>query len=324
MGTACSAPTGPATFPPRRLQGLLSPPTLTIKHKSLQQAELPVLPTFPLGMGKMLSYSKHPTARPCSLWLCLAHPAKSCCGRILTTPSAFPLIPLLPHLLRILPPQASLNPSLPGSFYAGPRSTAVTHSFPSSSGIQLSCAWNSSRTKPRPTSVASKSKDKQGFRAGRTPGCRTSVARSHRSICQHHIWRWCWGLFNKARSEVSQQKTSRERSQNTRIHWSSLQLLGMRAVKHEKATPRLSFYIFHKEQSHQTGAVRDWSVLGPWHSLLLANQPKGRSCPPLPLLSAVGRTWKGLHILHRERKANKMQWKCKKKKRKNKQRPSLN
>lgn len=87
----------------------------------------------------------------------------------------------------------------------------------------------------------------------------------------------------------------------------SLQLSGMRIVKCEKAMLQISFYIFCKEQSHQPGAVRDRSVLRLWPSLLLANQPKGWSCPPLPPLSAVGWTWKGLNVLHRERKANKMQ-----------------
>lgn len=54
------------------------------------------------------------------------------------------------------------------------------------------------------------------------------------------------------------------------------------------------------------------TVLGLWDSLLLDNRPKGLSCSPPPLLSAVGQTWKELNILHRERKANKMQTtKCK-------------
>lgn len=78
-----------------------------------------------------------------------------------------------------------------------------------------------------------------------------------------------------------------------------------RIVKHEKATPQVSSG--HKDQSHQTEAVRHRSVLGLWHSFLLANQPKGQSCLPPPLLSAVGRTWNPLNILRRERKANKMQ-----------------
>lgn len=52
---ACSAPTGPASFPPRRHQGLLSPPALTVKHECLHQAEPPVLPTFPLRMERRRS-----------------------------------------------------------------------------------------------------------------------------------------------------------------------------------------------------------------------------------------------------------------------------
>jgi len=53
---------------------------------------------------------------------------------------------------------------------------------------------------------------------------------------------------------------------------------------------RVSLCVFQKEESHQTRVVGDRSILGLWRSLFLANEPKGRSCPPLPLLSAVGQT----------------------------------
>lgn len=135
---ACLAPMGPAMFPPRRHHGLLSPPALTVKHKCLQQAELPVLPTFPLGIEKRRS----------SVSLSILLPALVCfgCGwhippplfllwLDLTTPSAFPLIPLLPYLLHILLPQASPNQSLPRSFYAGPGSTAPDTAALASSSV---------------------------------------------------------------------------------------------------------------------------------------------------------------------------------------------
>lgn len=95
------------------------------------------------------------------------------------------------------------------------------------------------------------------------------LSSQHCSICQHHIWRWCWELFNKARSEVSQHKASKRWSQKTGTHWSSFQLSGMKSVKHQKATPQVSFYIFQKKQSHQTGTGADMTVPGLWHSLLL-------------------------------------------------------
>lgn len=80
----------------------------------------------------------------------------------------------------------------------------------------------------------------------------------------------------------------------------------MRIIIYKKTMPQVSFCISHNNQSPQTG---NRSVLGLKHNLLLAIQPEGQPCPPLTLSSAVGWTWKGLNIIHRGRKSNKMQWK---------------
>lgn len=90
----CSYKTPGATYP-------------TAKHECLQRKDLPALPTFPQdGEEVQLSLSIPP-------WVTFAvlGPShhSSCCGQIPTSPSAFPPIPLLPHPLCLLLPQAQKN-----------------------------------------------------------------------------------------------------------------------------------------------------------------------------------------------------------------------
>ena len=102
---------------------LLSPPTLIVKHECLQQAELPVLPTVPLGMGKRRS----------SVSLSILPPALVCFGCGWHTLPPLLLLWLDSHHSISIhtyppPPSPSVHPPAPG--LAEPISTWILLCWP--------------------------------------------------------------------------------------------------------------------------------------------------------------------------------------------------